>query len=119
MEQAEPRLVIFDVLRGIGILCVIWGHLRGGGTYTYWVYVMHMPLFFIISGYFLSARQPYNVFFLKKCRGLLIPYLKACVCFCTLSVLKSLVTGRPIMPSLLKWLGGSVYGAGVLCRCRR
>ena len=51
----------FDILKGIGILLVIIGHvcdyLMIGGGWANWhriIYSFHMPLFFFVSGYFSS-----------------------------------------------------------------
>lgn len=52
----------FDILKGIGILLVIIGHvcyylMKGGGGWANWHRIIdsfHMPLFFFVSGYFSS-----------------------------------------------------------------
>ena len=47
----NERLAIFDILKGIGILLVIVGHtfMKEIGPY---ILAFHMPLFFIVAGYF-------------------------------------------------------------------
>ena len=49
------RLPYMDVAKGMGILCVIIGHM-GNETINRIIFSFHMPLFFLISGYFLSNR---------------------------------------------------------------
>lgn len=44
------------VARGIGIICVVLGHLFHNEIKTV-VYTFHMPLFFILSGIFAHTRQ--------------------------------------------------------------
>ena len=42
----------FDIMKGVGILSVILGHMD---IEPYWrnvIYSFHMPLFFILAGYF-------------------------------------------------------------------
>lgn len=50
MTQRNP---VFDIMKGIGILLVLIGHLPGllPGLKTF-IYSFHMPLFFLLAGYF-------------------------------------------------------------------
>ena len=41
-----------DILKGIGILCVLLGHITSSGRLHNLIYTFHMPLFFMASGYF-------------------------------------------------------------------
>jgi fucose 4-O-acetylase-like acetyltransferase len=67
------RLAVFDILKGIGILLVVVGHtfMREIGPF---ILSFHMPLFFIVSGYFFRpvAVQPQ---IRKDFRRLVVPYL--------------------------------------------
>ena len=45
------REVLYDVIKGIGIILMVIGHTCGQPLYN-WIYSFHMPLFFIISGLF-------------------------------------------------------------------
>ena len=81
MEQIQikqnpiQRNYLFDTLKGVGILLVIFGHLIEQMTspvaesiYKI-IYIFHMPLFIVISGYF--ARFDWK----KILKHLIIPYL--------------------------------------------
>lgn len=63
-----------DILKGIGILCVLLGHitlvyrLRGA------IYTFHMPLFFIASGYFFRHRRNTDLAYKLLC-SMGIPFL--------------------------------------------
>lgn len=48
METQKKRIDYLDLAKGIGILLVVWAHARG--PYSSYMYQMHMPFFFIISG---------------------------------------------------------------------
>ena len=52
----NKRDIRFDWMRGIGILLMIVGHtiLVDGFGYRF-IYSFHMPLFFLISGYFANG----------------------------------------------------------------
>lgn len=73
----KQRKAQLDILKGIGILMVLIGHISRNGILNNWIYSFHMPLFFFISGmlYYLSNKIDSKSFFLKKIRGLIVPYL--------------------------------------------
>lgn len=64
----------FDIIKGIGILLVIIGHLAHGyGVLIPIIYTFHMPLFFIVSGYFYKEKGVIEL--LKRdFRLLIVPY---------------------------------------------
>ena len=71
--MSGKRDIAFDMMKGIGILLVIIGHVAHGyGLYPI-IYVFHMPLFFIVSGYFYKPKQPL-VLFKRDVKLLLLPY---------------------------------------------
>ena len=51
MGARVQRYPEFDVAKGIGIMCVVLGHILDAGMAKSFVYLFHMPLFFIISGH--------------------------------------------------------------------
>ncbi len=64
----------FDIMKGIGILAVIVGHCPLPYSLSRLIYVWHMPLFFIVSGYFykhISLREQCS----KSAHALLLPYV--------------------------------------------
>lgn len=75
--STEGRLTAFDIAKGIGIILVILGH--SGITGVRYIYSFHMPLFFIISGYFLSERGTTKDYILKKTKQLMLPYAYGCL----------------------------------------
>lgn len=68
------RNVTFDIMKGIGILLVIIGHTWDLPYLVInFIFSFHMPLFFIISGYFFKPRE--SIILIKKdCERLLLPY---------------------------------------------
>lgn len=66
-----------DIMKGIGIISVILGHMNEipFTPYRNIIFSFHMPLFFIIGGYFF---KPYNTVkqgMLKDAKKLLVPYI--------------------------------------------
>lgn len=68
------RNIAIDIAKGIGILLVIIGH----GAIPSWskdaIFSFHMPLFFILSGYFFRDETPL-VRMRKDAKRLLLPYV--------------------------------------------
>ena len=70
----QSRLDYMDLAKGIGILAVILGHVYKNTVFGTLLYSFHLPLFFLISGYFFHYIPDYWVFLKKKLRNYLIPY---------------------------------------------
>lgn len=85
MEQKQiGRLIEFDILKGIGMLMVIIGH-----SFHVWpiyeaVNCVHMPLFFLVSGYFFSTKGTWRDYLSKNSKQLLYPYILLSIIICTL-----------------------------------
>ncbi len=83
----NKRITYISLLQIIGPIFVVLGHsLNGlqstGAWYIFskeWIYIFHMPLFFLISGYLLSFKgyqgeKSYIKFIFNKSKRLLLPY---------------------------------------------
>lgn len=64
----------FDFMKGIGIIAMIAGHSHIPHIIESFIFAWHMPLFFIISGYFYNIIDS-KTMFVKNWHGLLVPYL--------------------------------------------
>lgn len=73
--MANQRDIVFDIMKGIGILSVLVGHWPGiNEAVKTFVYSFHIPLFFLISGYF--TQTAFSLQGMKKsARRLVIPFL--------------------------------------------
>jgi Fucose 4-O-acetylase and related acetyltransferases len=70
------RVEYMDILKGLAIILVVMGHCSGKGENI--IYLFHMPLFFIISGYFYkeeSINRPIQ-FIKKRLKSLYLPFIK-------------------------------------------
>lgn len=70
------RIDSLDILKGIGIIRVVVGHMIGNQLYIRpWIYAFHMPLFFMVSGYcFNIAKHPkWLSFAMSRVWSLLVP----------------------------------------------
>jgi fucose 4-O-acetylase-like acetyltransferase len=73
------RLGWIDRTKGIGIILVVLGHLPN--NYAKFVYVFHMPLFFVLSGFLFNGNRRPSEFWNVKLRHLAIPYFGFMVLF--------------------------------------
>lgn len=63
-----------DALKGLGILLVVAGHIFVGDVSRF-IYVFHMPLFFIVGGMLFDIRPDKADFFYRKVTHLIVPYI--------------------------------------------
>ena len=56
----KTRIGWIDVLRGFGVVLMIVGHVDFGTPFDRYVHAFHMPLFFVVSGFFFNPRKSYR-----------------------------------------------------------
>ena len=61
-----------DTLKTIGILAVILGHIAS--PFGQFIFSWHMPLFFVVSGFFIKFNLSFSDFFIKDFKRLMVPY---------------------------------------------
>lgn len=87
------RDISIDVCKGLGIILVVFGHLPIIGANLVgldsFVYQFHVPLFFFLSGVFFKEDERIGTFFIKKVKGLYIPFLIANVVFVLIDLFKA------------------------------
>lgn len=67
------RDISVDIAKGIGIILVCYGHCKGT-LFSFEVFAFHMPLFFMLSGFFLK-QDNFKDFLYKKSRTLFVPFI--------------------------------------------
>lgn len=82
--RGAGRYAWVDVLKFLGIYAIYVGHFgeRAGAAESF-VYVFHVPLFFLVSGFFATRGRglTFTGFLVKKATTVAIPYLLFCVIF--------------------------------------
>ena len=66
------------------------------------VYSFHMPMLFILSGYFISNKKSFREFAVSRAVRLLIPYIKCCVILIIGKSLIAALLGKDIVFTLTK-----------------
>lgn len=69
----KTRDAEFDIAKGILIICVVLGH-GGSDTIGEFVYRFHMPLFIILSGYFIKRQTDIRQYTKERILKLMLPY---------------------------------------------
>ena len=72
--MVSKRYYEIDLLKGIGIILMIMGHVPFSEEITKAIYVFHMPLFFIASGFLYKRKNDFNTAFVKWLKRLILPY---------------------------------------------
>lgn len=74
VKTREPWV---DIAKGIGIILVVVGHACCPELPHAIIYSFHMPLFFFLSGLFISRQceKGFSIYLKKNFKSLLLPYL--------------------------------------------
>ncbi len=81
-----PRNAVLSIIKGIAIILMVIGHAEAPAFLNSFIYIFHMPVFFIAAGYFFSRKNiddPWR-FCAKRFKGLYIPFLKWSLMFLVL-----------------------------------
>ncbi len=62
-----------DSIKGIGIILVVLGHISS--PFTEFIYSFHMPLFFIISGFFIKPSNDLKIEVLQSIKKIFTPFI--------------------------------------------
>ena len=105
------RNPVFDVMKGIAMLLVIIGHSSiPYYPYRHIIFTFHMPLFFIISGYFFHKKK--NIMLMKSdYNKLLKPYIFTSCIFVSWFIMRRVFGCNNEFP-LLHYVFAQVYGSG-------
>ena len=110
------NLLWIDILKGIGILFVVAGHIYIGDISKY-IYLFHMPLFFFIGGYLFTIKQNQIKYLKNKIRHLIYPYISFLILLyfipLILKVLIGDITLSLFLKDILKGLVGGRFLLGI------
>lgn len=95
------------------MLCIIAGHF-GIVSAERFVFTFHVPLFFLLSGYFLSTKVSFLPFMKQKARQLLVPYYVTGVVLLIVATIVNHFVWPEIdaLNNAKSMLGALLYGSG-------
>lgn len=75
--EKQLRKNYIDVLKGLGIFFVVFGHVTHSSILREYIWDFHMPLFFLISGFLFNNKKylKFNEFFLSRIKSIYLPYV--------------------------------------------
>ena len=109
-KSAAGRLRFVDIAKGISIICIILGHL-GIHNITRVVFTFHVPIFFLITGYFVSRKEGVRDFAIKKARTLLVPYWITSMVMIAIGAGIGLRDGK-VLHNVKVWTYAALYASG-------
>lgn len=80
----KSRNNYISIAKAIGIILMVVGHSGCPSAICNFIYLFHMPLFFVCSGYFykeIADKASLLYFYKKRINGLYLPYLKWSILF--------------------------------------
>lgn len=111
-KTGKPRIDTFDILKGIGILLMIIGHSTGKMVWLRdFIFSFHMPLFFMISGYFFRP-VPFGQQIVKNFKRLMIPYLFTALILALYALAFAYAREQNLWDVLLVRLRATLLGSG-------
>ena len=108
------RIEFIDTARGIAMLCIVLGHI-GFTPFTLVVYTFHVPVFYVISGWFVSCRLGPGPYAKRRARTLLVPYAATCLVLWVGMVIRAAIIGDgagSVWEALAHWPQAALYAVG-------
>lgn len=106
------RNLIIDILKTLGIFLVIVGHNTDGLLHQY-IYSFHMPMFFILAGYFYKEREVLSSV-KHDFKRILLPYILYFLVVCFLDYMHNGISLLRLFQDIIKVIWGSVIRIDVL-----
>lgn len=102
-----------DIAKSFAIIGVLVGHTPGiPGFLARFIYSFHMPLFFILSGYFMKDTEDIKKSVKKDAKGMLIPYAVTCVIIIFLAAVLAFLKDQDVLTPVKQWTIAALYGSG-------
>jgi len=109
-QAIQNRLIGIDLVRVVGVVAIIAGHVFGGISTGYSIYSWHVPLFFFLSGYLWRSKRSLRDEVSRRARTLLVPYIIWLVIISATWAVFLSPKKRPSEPVRDLLLGGSYIG---------
>ena len=103
-----------DIMKGIGIIAVIIGHMNNVPYMPYrnFIFSFHMPLFFILAGYFFKPNPDFKGKWKKDFSRLVIPYIFTASILLLFNILQAFVGEDKNTGVIMGGVIAAFYGSG-------
>lgn len=108
---SRQRVDYLDVARGIALICIIIGHFHIKEIVRV-VFTFDVPVFFMITGYFINEKTSVLQFVKRKIQTLLIPYLITGITIVILGTITGFFSQGSFIEPAKHWLFAFIYGSG-------
>lgn len=113
VEMIKKRFLWADIAKAFAIVSVLLAHTAWlPAPLSRFVFTFNMPLFFILSGYFMKDVTDIKAATKKDAKALLLPYAVTCVIMIVLASLRAAIFGGDVLAEASKWFFASLYGSG-------
>lgn len=111
--MSKQRIQYVDIARGLAMICIVLGHL-GEAQINRVVFTFHVPIFFLISGYFFREGADLKSLLKRQTQTLIAPYWLTCLAIIGLSMVFCEIFTPEISSkkTAMDWVFASLYGAG-------
>ncbi|HOI82826.1 MAG TPA: acyltransferase family protein [Campylobacterales bacterium] len=92
-----------DNLKAIGILMVILGHINS--PFSHFIFSWHMPLFFIVAGFFIKFDLSVKDFLIKDFKRLMVPYFVFAIVGLVVETAKRMALHRDVLDYIYEITG--------------
>lgn len=107
VHNNDMRDPAFDIMKGIGIIAMIIGHCVIPYPLYIFIFAWHMPMFFIVSGYFFRTK-PIMDNFKRLMKQILVPYMvTACICVAAKLGCQTSLESHDYMTPVLSLINGA------------
>lgn len=118
----NTRIRYIDLAKGLTMLLVLVGHIDTIEPVKHLIYSFHMPLFFLLSGYFMKLEGDIQVEIKKSFRSLIVPYIVVALFIRIYQVILNAYINAPVVDlqdilsvPLVMWrIGDTVVSAGAI-----
>lgn len=110
-NENSKRQSYLDIAKGFAMVCIVLGHMSNP-TINRLVYPFHVPIFYLITGYFINTKRPMKDFIVRKARTLLVPYLIACGLLTVAVCVKAACNGNDVLPVFKEYMLAAFWGSG-------
>lgn len=99
----KNRRVEIDIVKGIGIILMIFGHVFTKSIFDDWIHGFNMPLFFLLSGILFKKKKSLKIDLIGKIKSILVPYFSLSIFHLIIYSIKEFICTKS-MSAILKYL---------------